>query len=997
MKRKGNQPKPTHQIETVNEVPAVLIVSNDGFIGSYLAQKLLELPLHLVFVSDQELEEIKHLKTNERFTHKTLDKRETLTQVAFPKLNYIFQIVDDQSLNVESGQKGRTRELLQIAKTNAAKFQLVITLDSEKQMRSLVDTHSRETELQGFANDGQAQNDTQNPLEAMVLDYAEQHELDVRIVWLIMAFGPKMPLNNDWEVAKMLRTLHQARQLVVEGEGLTPLYPIFVTDAVSALIKAMFTEGLNGETLLVAGGKEITAVNLAYKLRELMLKKTGEFVEIRFTKTEEDAPSLPSRAALKNLLSHSQENLGWKPSVGVEEGLERTLEWVEQKAKIVYPEPTRVVESLEWALPTTRKAPERKKKEERKTAIPKHEKKKKAPARKKAWTRIGVALVSALLILPITFAITVGSGAFALKKAAAELKKTNLDAAKVTSQIANGSFRAARRELALISKAIPKNRKSVVEDLDGYLEVGQLIAQALRLSSKTITHMALIKDIMLSQSNEEMNQLLITLNGELDSLYAKLSHIEAALNQMNKQQKGLPFSIIDSHISQVSKDVHEVRDLILDARRMLDLAPQLVGIEGRRTYLVLLQNNAELRPTGGFIGSYGLLTFEKGRLLDLVVEDVYVADGQLKGHVEPPQELKKYLGEASWYLRDANWDPDFPTAARRIEWFFEKETGKRVDGTIALNLYVVQEFLRALGPIEIPDYEEEISADNLFETAEYYSEINFFPGSTQKKDFLASLTNNIMISAGQAEIHELIKIVSALSTSLQRGQLLVALHDPLAQQTLNDFGWDGSLREVECPTRLKDQCAKTFIAIREANLGVNKANYFIQRAIAITQNIKKESVETTLTVNYINESLENTWPGGTYKNYMRIYMGEGNKVVKVSVDGNELDSSQVNIKAEHGKTVAGFLITVPIQQERQVRVVMQSKGPKFVSGKSLANWLVQKQPGTENDPLTITITFPQDTKVTSANLPLRIDGRQATLFENFSRDLNLQVEFEKIQ
>ena len=67
----------------------------------------------------------------------------------------------------------------------------------------------------------------------------------------------------------------------------------------------------------------------------------------------------------------------------------------------------------------------------------------------------------------------------------------------------------------------------------------------------------------------------------------------------------------------------------------------------------------ELRPTGGFIGSYAIMTFDKGRLAEIVVNDVYTADGQLKGHVDPPEPIRKYLGEGGWFLRDSNWDPDF--------------------------------------------------------------------------------------------------------------------------------------------------------------------------------------------------------------------------------------------------------------------------------------------------------------------------------------------------
>lgn len=94
----------------------------------------------------------------------------------------------------------------------------------------------------------------------------------------------------------------------------------------------------------------------------------------------------------------------------------------------------------------------------------------------------------------------------------------------------------------------------------------------------------------------------------------------------------------------------------------------------------------ELRSTGGFIGSFAVLSFENGKLYDMPIYDVYDADGQLKGHVEPPKPIKNILGEANWYLRDSNFDPDFPTSARRAEWFMKKTLNLDLDGTIAVNV-----------------------------------------------------------------------------------------------------------------------------------------------------------------------------------------------------------------------------------------------------------------------------------------------------------------------
>ena len=100
--------------------------------------------------------------------------------------------------------------------------------------------------------------------------------------------------------------------------------------------------------------------------------------------------------------------------------------------------------------------------------------------------------------------------------------------------------------------------------------------------------------------------------------------------------------------------------------RVDEQLPAILGHDGARRYLVIAQNPAELRPTGGFLGTYGILTLDDGRIASLEFHDVYTLDDQQgMPYQEPPEELAAYLlGRGSWELADANWSPDFPTVGR---------------------------------------------------------------------------------------------------------------------------------------------------------------------------------------------------------------------------------------------------------------------------------------------------------------------------------------------
>src|SRR3990167_4553646 len=77
---------------------------------------------------------------------------------------------------------------------------------------------------------------------------------------------------------------------------------------------------------------------------------------------------------------------------------------------------------------------------------------------------------------------------------------------------------------------------------------------------------------------------------------------------------------------------------------------------GEKRYLILLQNQMELRPTGGFLGSYAVAKIKNGKLVDVSVQDIYEPDGRVTEHIEPPEPIQEAFQLGTLRLRDANWD-----------------------------------------------------------------------------------------------------------------------------------------------------------------------------------------------------------------------------------------------------------------------------------------------------------------------------------------------------
>ena len=355
----------------------------------------------------------------------------------------------------------------------------------------------------------------------------------------------------------------------------------------------------------------------------------------------------------------------------------------------------------------------------------------------------------------------------------------------------------------------------------------------------------------------------------------------------------------------------------------------VLGKDGRKTYLVLFQNNMEIRPTGGFIGSFAIVTFEGGRMTDFSVSDVYSADGQLKGHIEPPKPIKDYLGEANWFLRDSNWDPDFPTSAKRAEWFIDKEIGRAVDGVIAIDLSPVKDALAVMGPMFLPDYNMDVTTENLYEKTQEEVHEDFFPGTHKKASFLTALSRNMVEQLADLDSSEKTGMIKTFYESLEQRHIQFYLHNEKIQSAISGLGWSGTLAQGNCG---KD-CYPDFVGLVEANVGVNKANYFISRDQNLAVNVLPDRIERELTVRFKNSANPGLGLPANYKSYVRILVP-----ADAQVEGN------YEITEGGGLKEIGFLLEVITGQEKEVVV-------SWSSSKAVDNYgvYIRKQAGTGED------------------------------------------------
>jgi hypothetical protein len=452
-------------------------------------------------------------------------------------------------------------------------------------------------------------------------------------------------------------------------------------------------------------------------------------------------------------------------------------------------------------------------------------------------------------------------------------------------------------------------------------------------------------------------ELTETLTHSVSQAYEKLSLIQASLEQIelgehSEQQQNV--------VDQIGQEIKDIRSGLEVQQQLQQVLLDMVGVSGKRTYALLLQNNQELRPTGGFIQAVALLNFDDGSLVSYQVYSVYDLDKKLPGDVIPPDDIKNFLGESNWYLRDSNWNPDFPKTSRQVSWFIQKSLGINVDGVIAMNVFSLADLIKAVGPIDLPEYNEVINYKNIEERMEFHSEVVLIdsPESIDYSVKILTKTLNHLVALKEESVPVLLE---SLENSLKTKQTLIYSNVSSEQSILQTLGWTGSLTPPLCPSRLSVvDCLVDTIAQVEANIGINKANYYLDRRINHKIFVSKTNAQHTRTVTFDNKSQSNSWPKGTYKSYIRFFVNPNAKLEKAFINGSELSIKQVFESEESDYKVMGIRVDVPIQKQLEVELVYST--PLTTKDSFSYVFYNKKQSGLDNDPFKISITHTPDIK-----------------------------------
>jgi len=546
------------------------------------------------------------------------------------------------------------------------------------------------------------------------------------------------------------------------------------------------------------------------------------------------------------------------------------------------------------------------------------------------------------------------AGFMALQNSTAALLRADLGSAQTGVNSALNSFAEAvatvdgkYKVLINIANSIPI-LKNEVANRQNILLAGQEIA---------LGNTYLIKGLndSISASTTPINRAQIITT----HLRAALPNYESAVKHMNTiSADSLPLEYqasYDEYTKLFTAIVSDFKKIV----EMGDAAQEIFGGKGLRRYLVVFQNESELRPTGGFAGSFAVMTVKDGQLESFKVTPggSYDLQGQLDVSVEPPAPL--LLLNKRWEFQDSNWFPHFPASAEKMLWFYQHSRNQTADGVIAINSSVLERLLAVMGPVTEPNRKLTITADNAINTIRKVVETGPEKEANKPKQIIADLAAQFLASFKNLKPTDVLPLIASAKDALEQKEIQMYVTDWRAEQTITDFGFGGNL--------ITTQPDQDYLMVVNTNIQGQKTDSSIKQHIAHQAEITADgSVLDTviITREHIGLGGEKMY-GSTNIDYLRIYVPEGSTLV--SAGGFVWpDESAFRSPAPWTKKDS-FLTSV-----EKVRLTDPETGTRVTDefGKTaFGNWVIT-EPG-QTSQIYFTYRLPQKIDLTNTNQSLK--------------------------
>ncbi len=511
-----------------------------------------------------------------------------------------------------------------------------------------------------------------------------------------------------------------------------------------------------------------------------------------------------------------------------------------------------------------------------------------------------------------------------LQLAVAESEKWNFLEAEQKFIQAGRSFSQARESLTpvgeflMLAKIIPLQKFQLAGQSERLLMTGESAAKIGEYLSLSLASL---------QLGEEEPSLALT--ERIDEFLYYNKKISEELKFFSESVNGINPNFFNEEtakqIRTLKKAAPGFKEGVEGIIKIGEAAKIFLGDEMDTRYLLVFQNNAEMRATGGFIGSYALIDFKKGEIkkIESPKGGSYDLQGGLYKRISSPGPL--HLINSLWEFQDANWWPDWPKSAEKIVWFFESGWGSSVDGVIAITPTFIERFIALIGSVDMTEkYGKIITSDNFYEVIQSRPEGE---GNNNPKEIIGDLAEAIIKElSGKINKQTFLKIAELTAESLEERHILFNFKNRALQELAENYEWDGSVKEVE----------GDYLMAVNTNIAGGKSDKKIKQTIFHQAEILADgSIIDTVTIKREHQAYKGErFAGVRNVNYLRLYVPKGSTLLEASgfSQPDKIYFNKPTAGAEHDPDIYLAEKGAQIHTESGVRIYNESGKTVF------ANW-----------------------------------------------------------
>lgn len=390
-------------------------------------------------------------------------------------------------------------------------------------------------------------------------------------------------------------------------------------------------------------------------------------------------------------------------------------------------------------------------------------------------------------------------------------------------------------------------------------------------------------DELSAETKAELFHKLSASVPELREMQIKLALAQEDLERFHDLDLDDSFASIVAPFEETLDDLKDGVDMIAP---FAAIAEEFAGLGEDRQFLIMMLNETELRPGGGFMGNYGLLVTRDGDIKSLEVDDSYDVDEYVTDkpdyHVAPPAPIATYLKQPNWWFRDCTWSPDYPTTVEtcvqllRQEMAYGGQPVPEIHGAIAMTTKFIARLLDLTGPVTVDG--QEFNSENVYEVLEYEVEIGYVHdgiSENDRKKLVSDLADEVMERVKSLSPSEWPDVMRMFHDAFEAKEFAVYSANKETQLFLEDAGWAAHLD----PTTADD-----VLMVVDANLGGYKSDPVVERTITYSLAPTRRGYQATVSIFYDHHGFYD-WKTTDYKTYTRVYAPAGSRLLDVEGAG----------------------------------------------------------------------------------------------------------------